>query len=65
MAEADLDLHYSLPILSIYLGHQSIAATDRYVRLTAEMYPSIMAKVNKTIPILYPDIYKQTDHETK
>lgn len=65
MAEADYDLNYSLPILSTYLGHQSIAATDRYVRLTAEMYPSIMAKVNKAIPFLYPDIYKQTNHETK
>lgn len=65
MAEADYDLTYSLPILSTYLGHQSVAATDRYVRLTAEMYPSIMAKVNKTIPLLYPDIYKQTSHETK
>lgn len=65
MAEADYDLHHSLPILSIFLGHQSIAATDRYVRLTSEMYPSIMAKVNKTIPLLYPDIFKQTSHETK
>ncbi len=65
MAEADHDLNYSLPILSVYLGHQSIAATDRYVRLTAEMYPSIMAKVNKAIPLLYPEIYKEISHETK
>jgi integrase/recombinase XerD len=65
MAEANYDLHYCLPILSTYLGHQSVAATDRYVRLTADMYPSIMAKVNKAMPLLYPDIYKQTSHDTK
>lgn len=65
MAEADCDLNYSLPILSTYLGHQSVTATDKYVRLTAEMYPSIIAKVNKAIPLLYPNIYKQTSHETK
>ena len=65
MAEANYDLNYSLPVLSTYLGHQSVAATDKYVRLTAEMYPSIIAKVNKIIPLVYPDIYKQTSHETK
>ncbi|MEO7314932.1 MAG: tyrosine-type recombinase/integrase [Ginsengibacter sp.] len=65
MAEVDLDLNYSLPILSVYLGHQSVASTDRYVRLTAEIYPSIMAKVNKALPLLYPDIFKQTSYETK
>lgn len=65
MAEANLDLNYSLPILSIYLGHQSVAATNQYVRLTAEMYPSIMAGVNKAFPLIYPEIYKQASHETK
>lgn len=65
MAEAHCDLHYSLPILSMYLGHQSIAATDRYVRLTVEMYPSLMAKVNRAFPLLFPDIYKPTNHETE
>lgn len=65
MAEQGCDLNYSLPVLSTYLGHQSVTATDRYVRLTAEMYPSIMAKVNKAFPLLYPEIYKQANHETK
>jgi integrase len=65
MAEANLDLNCSLPVLSTYLGHQSVAATDKYVRLTAEMYPDLIAKVNKTIPLVYPDIYKQIRHETK
>ncbi len=37
MSKAGLDLYYSLPLLSKYLGHQSIEATDEYVRLTSEM----------------------------
>lgn len=65
MAEANCDLNYSLPVLSTYLGHGSVAATNRYVRLTAEMYPSLMAKVNQAFPLLYPDIYKQANYETE
>lgn len=64
MAEAGMDLYYSLPILSTYLGHQSLAATDKYVRLTAEMYPSIIENVNKLCPYLFPEIYKLTENET-
>ena len=64
MAEAGLDLYYSLPILSTYLGHQSLAATDKYVRLTAEMYPSIIDKANKLCPYLFPEIFNLKDNET-
>ena len=28
MSESELDLYYSLPILSTYLGHQSLDATE-------------------------------------
>ncbi len=63
MAEAGSDLYYSLPLLSTYLGHQSVASTNGYVRLTAEMYPSIMAKVNQACPYLFPEIYKPLIHE--
>lgn len=64
MAEAGMDLYYSLPVLSTYLGHQSLAATDKYVRLTAEMYPSIIDNANKLCPYLFPEIYKLTENET-
>lgn len=64
MAEMGLDLYYSLPILSTYLGHQSLAATDKYVRLTAEMYPSIIDKANNLYPYLFPEIYNLKENET-
>lgn len=56
MSEKGVDLYYSLPILSTYLGHQSLTATDKYVRLTAEMYPSLIENVNKLCPHIFPDL---------
>jgi integrase len=44
MTESGLDLYSSLPILSTYLGHRTLESTDKYVRLTAEMYPDILNK---------------------
>jgi len=63
MAEAGSDLYYSLPVLSTYLGHSSIASTDGYVRLTADMYPSIITKVNNICPYLFPEIYEEASNE--
>lgn len=63
MCEKGVDLYYSLPILSTYLGHQSLAATDKYVRLTAEMYPSLVKSVNKVCPHIFPDLNKTEYHE--
>jgi hypothetical protein len=37
-----LDLYYSLPILSTYLGHQGIRDTERYLRLATLKFPSIV-----------------------
>jgi integrase len=64
MAETGLDLYYSLPLLSTYLGHQTLEATEKYVRLTKDMYPSILENVNKLYPFLFPHLAKSNDHET-
>jgi len=63
MCEKGFDLYYSLPILSTYLGHQSLTATDKYVRLTAEMYPSLIENVNKICPHIFPEINKTRCYE--
>jgi hypothetical protein len=42
MSKSGLDLYYSLPLLSTFLGHKSLGATDQYVRLTVEMYPDLL-----------------------
>ncbi|AGA76330.1 tyrosine-type recombinase/integrase [Echinicola vietnamensis] len=54
MAEAGIDLYASLPILSNYLGHQSIGATDHYVRLTASMFPDLIRDMDKTCIDVFP-----------
>lgn len=56
MAESGLDLYYSLPILSEYLGHQSLEATEKYVRLTSEMYPDIISDVNNICSFAFPEV---------
>ena len=54
MAEAGIDLYASLPILSCYLGHQSLKATDHYVRLTANMYPDLIKDVDMICLDVFP-----------
>jgi len=44
MVDAGLDMYVALPILSTYLGHKSIAATEEYVRLTMSIFPYIEEK---------------------
>lgn len=56
MAEEGLDLYYCLPLLSKFLGHKSLSATDSYVRLTAEMYPKLMNDVNKICDFIFPEV---------
>jgi integrase len=38
-----VDVYTALPILSTYLGHENIRTTGLYLRLTAEVYPDILA----------------------
>lgn len=54
MAEAGIDLYASLPILSNYLGHQSIGATNHYVRLTANMYPDLLKDIDTICLDVFP-----------
>jgi len=63
MSESGLDLYYSLPILSTYLGHQSLDATDGYVRLTAEMYPGLIKKSSDICSSVFPVIDTNTDDD--
>lgn len=42
LAEEGVDLYCSWPYLAAYLGHRSLESTERYVRLTASLYPSLL-----------------------
>lgn len=39
------DLNARLPLLVAYLGHQSLRGTQRYLRLTPEVFPDIIARL--------------------
>lgn len=56
LAEQGKDLYYILPILSTYMGHTSLASTDRYVRMTAEMYPDILNKTESVCSYIFSDV---------
>lgn len=56
MADSGIDLYASLPILSNYLGHQSLKATNHYVRLTASMYPDLIKKLDVVCLDVFPKI---------
>lgn len=56
MSRKGLDLYYSLPVLSKYLGHSSLEATDKYVRLTSDMYPELMQEINSLCSYLFPEV---------
>jgi len=56
MAESGIDLYCSLPILSTYLGHQSLDSTNSYVRLTSDIYPSLLKDVDTICLNVFPNI---------
>jgi integrase len=52
------DVNALLPVLQTYLGHVSISDTAYYLRLTAESYPDITARVQQFIGDIVPPIGK-------
>ena len=63
MAREGLDMYHSLPLLSTYLGHQSLGATDDYVRLTAEMHPDLLKRSGIVIANVFPVFKTEPDDE--
>ena len=53
MIDQGLDMYVALPVLSAYLGHKTIYATERYVRLTMEMFPYIQEKYSQKFDAVF------------
>jgi integrase/recombinase XerD len=53
MIDNAIDMYVALPVLSTYLGHKTIMATERYLRLTVSMYPHIDKKFGKTLDEIF------------
>jgi len=50
------DLMTLLPYLSVYLGHVDLRGTQHYLRLTADLYPEIIASVEQNFSFLIPEV---------
>jgi integrase len=50
------DVGALLPVLQTYLGHSSIADTAYYLRLTAESYPDITARIQHVLGDVVPPL---------
>ena len=58
MIDSGMDMYVALPILSTYLGHKTILATERYVRLTVELYPYISKKWEEKFNTVFGKVAK-------
>ena len=49
---ADLDV--KPPVLATYMGHQSLAGTQRYLHLIVELFPEITVRANAAFGDVIP-----------
>lgn len=52
----EADLTAMIPILSTYMGHKTVRSTAQYLRLTAEVYPDLMKKVESSCAYVIPEV---------
>lgn len=50
------DLTAALPVLSRYLGHTGLSGTQKYLQLTAQMYPDIVSKLETQFGHVIPQM---------
>jgi len=55
-AEEGIPIYSKLPVLSKYVGHASVEATQWYLRLTAEVYPHIREICERELGGIYSAI---------
>jgi len=58
-----LDIYCVLPLLSVYVGHKSIAATQHYLQLTADMYPDICSRLENKFGDIIPAAEEEPNYE--
>jgi integrase len=60
-----IDIYCALPLLSVFLGHKQISSTEKYVRLTQELYPEIIKMEQSVTACIFPnttELKKEMNH---
>ncbi|MCB8817106.1 integrase, partial [Desulfosporosinus sp. SRJS8] len=55
-SEQGKDLLAMLPVLKTYLGHDSSNETAYYLRMTADVFPDILMRLESTLGAIIPDM---------
>lgn len=63
LTDSGLDMYVALPILSTYLGHKTIFATEKYVRLTMQLFPYIEEKFRCMVDKVFVGNAKEGDSD--
>ena len=54
--EQGRDCYILLPVLATYLGHKNITCTERYLRLTAEVFPQVLKQTQQISDAVIPGV---------
>ena len=50
------DINAMLPYLSAYMGHENLLGTERYLRITKEMFPDVRLRISSGCSWLMPEV---------
>lgn len=59
LIDSGMDMYVALPILSTYLGHKTIFATEKYIRLTLQLFPYIEEKFHSMVDRIFGSITEE------
>ncbi len=54
--ESGVDINAFLPILCTYLGHRRLTSTEKYLRLTQEVFPAVIESTNVLMDAIIPEV---------
>lgn len=55
------DINALLPYLSAYMGHENLLGTERYLRMTIDMFPEIRERISAGCSWLIPEVARHKD----
>lgn len=61
LCKSGKDIHNVMLILMTYMGHQSIKATNKYVRIVEAMFPDIVEQVDMAHNHIFPNMNEMID----